>query len=157
MSETSAIAASRGQGKKNTYMAGVGSFERRWLLVDATDRPLGRLAAQLAVVLQGKHRPIYTPHLDTGDFVIVTNAVKVGISGNKRQTRMLTRWTGYPGGLRQTPLGKLVEAKPEMALRLAVRRMLPKGRLGKAMIKKLKIYRGAEHPHGAQSPQPVKF
>ena len=140
-----------------TYMAKTGELTRRWLLVDATDKPLGRLSTRIATVLQGKHRPTWTPHIDTGDFVIVTNVDKIKVTGDKRRTKLLHKWTGYPGGLRHVPLGEMLDRKPEMVLRLAVRRMLPKGRLGKKMFGKLKIYRGAKHPHGAQSPQPANF
>jgi large subunit ribosomal protein L13 len=140
-----------------TYMAKAGELTRRWLLVDATDKPLGRLSTRIATVLQGKHRPTWTPHIDTGDFVIVTNVEKIKVTGDKRRTKLLHKWTGYPGGLRHVALGEMLDEKPEVVLRLAVRRMLPKGRLGRKMFGKLKIYRGAKHPHAAQAPEPAKF
>jgi len=148
-------AAAVGKGRQKTYMAKPGEAGRRWLLVDATDKPLGRLAAKLATVLQGKHRPTYTPHVDTGDFVVVTNVADMKITGNKRENKVYTKYTGYSGGLKEITLGELMKKKPQAALELAVRRMLPKGRLGRRMIKKLKAYRGSEHPHGAQNPEPV--
>jgi len=149
----STVVAARSTNRHRTFMAKPGEVPRKWLSVDATDRPLGRLAARIATVLQGKHRPAYTPHVDTGDFVLVTNVEKLKLTGNKRVTRTYTKWTEYMGGLREVPLGALMAKSPETVLRLAVRRMLPKGRLGKAMLKKLKVYRGLEHPHAAQSPQ----
>jgi large subunit ribosomal protein L13 len=148
----STVVATKSRNRHQTYMAKVGEIQRKWLLVDATDRPLGRLAVRLATVLQGKHRPTWTPHVDTGDFVVVTNLAKVKLTGNKRETDVHTKWTEYPGGLREITQGQLMAKSPETVLRLAVRRMLPKGRMGKAMLKKLKMYRGAEHPHAAQSP-----
>ena len=141
--------------RKKTYMAKTGEVNRRWLLVDATDRPLGRLAARLATVLQGKHRPTYTPHVDTGDFVVVTNCDRMKITGKKREQKTYTKYTGYAGGLKEITLGELMEKNSTVALELAVKRMLPKGRLGRQMIKKLNAYRGTEHPHSAQRPQPV--
>jgi len=153
----STVVAARSTRRHRTFMAKPGEVPRRWLAVDATDRPLGRLAARIATVLQGKHRPTYTPHVDTGDFVLVTSVEKLRLTGNKRTTSIYTKWTGYMGGLREVPLGAMMAKSPETVLRLAVRRMLPKGRLGKAMLKKLKIYRGTEHPHAAQSPQKAEL
>lgn len=134
-------------------MAKPGDVERKWLLVDATDKPLGRLAARLATILQGKHRATYTPHLDTGDFVVVTNVTKMKITGDKREGRVFGKYTGYPGGRRTATLGELMERNPVTVLKNSVRRMLPKGRLGHRMLGKLNAYRGAEHPHVAQKPQ----
>ncbi len=126
-----------------------------WHLVDAQDKILGRLAVRLAVILQGKHKPIYAPHVDTGDFVVVTNVEKVAITGNKIENRRHYWHTGWVGGLRSATLGERMAKKPEEVLRTAVRRMLPKSTLGRKMLKKLKIYRGPEHPHAAQLPQPL--
>ncbi len=151
----STTAAPRSKRRKKTYMAKTGEVERKWLLVDATDRPLGRLATKLAVVLQGKHRPTYTPHVDTGDFVVVTNCEKIRITGKKREQKIYTKYTGHPGGLKEISLGDLMKKNPGAALETAVRRMLPKGRLGRRMIKKLNAYRGEDHPHVAQKPEPV--
>ena len=153
----STVVAVKSRSRPSTYMAKPGQVPRQWLLVDASDRPLGRLATRLATVLQGKHRPTYTPHIDTGDFVIVTHVEALKLTGNKRQTETLTKWTGYMGGLREVTLGELMAKSPETVLRLAVRRMLPKGRLGKQMLKKLKIYRGLNHPHEAQAPQKLEL
>jgi len=149
----STTATARAKGKKNTYMAKTGEVERKWLLVDATDKPLGRLAARLATVLQGKHRPTYTPHIDTGDFVVVTNCEKLKITGNKLRDKVYTKYTGYPGGLKEITLGQLMEKNPAAVLESAVRRMLPKGRLGRRMFKKLNAYAGGKHPHEAQKPE----
>jgi large subunit ribosomal protein L13 len=136
-------------------MAKAGEVQRKWLLVDATDRPLGRLAARLATVLQGKHRPTYTPHVDTGDFVVVVNCDRIRITGNKRRDKVYTKYTGYSGGLKEITLGELMERNSAAALETAVRRMLPKGRLGRKMFKKLNAYRGSDHRHAAQKPEPV--
>jgi len=129
-----------------------GSIQRSWHVVDATDIPLGRLASHIAVVLMGKHRPEYTAHVDTGDFVIVINGEKVGITGNKALHKYKMRYSGYPGGLRTEPWGRVRDRRPEWLIEDAVKRMLPKNRLGRVMLKKLKVYRGAEHPHGSQRP-----
>ncbi len=143
------------KGKRKTYMAKPGEVEKKWLLVDAAEKPLGRLAARLATVLQGKHRPTYTPHVDTGDFVVVLNAEKMKITGNKRRDKVYSKYTGYSGGRKEITLGELMKKNPATVLELAVRRMLPKGRLGRRMIKKLHAYRGEKHRHAAQKPQPV--
>lgn len=135
-----------------SYMAKAETFERRWVAVDANGLVLGRLAVEIAMRLMGKHRPQYTPHCDTGDFVVVTNCEKVVITGQKKQQSTHATYSGYPGGLRTETLGSLLERHPERVLRLAVKRMLPKTRLGRAMLKKLKIFAGAEHPHAAQQP-----
>ncbi len=141
---------------KTTYPK-VDEIPRNWHLVDARDQVLGRMAARVARVLMGKHRPIYTPHLDTGEFVVVVNAEKVKVTGRKKEDRMLRYHTGYIGGLREIPLGKMLEDKPAEAVRLAVRRMLPKTKLGRQMLTKLKIYAGENHPHEAQNPQPLDW
>ncbi len=130
-------------------------IQRSWLLVDAQDRPLGRVASQIAKLLMGKHKPYYEPHLDTGDFVVVVNAEKVYVQPRKKLQKIYYRHSGYPGGLKVTPLAEMLMRKPEEVLRIAVRGMLPKNSLGRKMLRKLKIYAGSEHPHQAQRPQPV--
>lgn len=137
-----------------TYMAKETDIERRWLVIDATGMPLGRLASRIALILRGKHKPEFTPHVDCGDFVVVVNADKVTLSGKKATDKILYWHTGYPGGLKQQTYGSLMASNPEKAIMLAVRRMLPKNRLGRKMIKKLKVYAGPEHPHAAQKPVP---
>jgi large subunit ribosomal protein L13 len=129
---------------------------RIWRHVDADGQRLGRLATEIATVLMGKHRPEYTPHVDTGDFVIVTNVDKLVMTGRKGEQRLKSRYTGHPGGFYTTTFGELLEKKPEFLLEDAVKRMLPKGALGRQMIKKLRCFRGAEHPHAAQQPIPLK-
>ncbi len=136
-----------------TYMAKPGEVDTKWWLVDAQDKIVGRLASEIAVILMGKHRPTYTPHVDTGDFIIVVNAEKVAFSGNKWTQKTYTRYTGYPG-LRVQTAEEVLDRKPEQILREAVRRMLPKNRLGRQMLSKLKIYVGPDHPHQAQQPEP---
>jgi large subunit ribosomal protein L13 len=138
-----------------SYMAKKGEVDQNWHLVDAEDQVVGRLASRIARVLMGKHRPEYTPHIDTGEFIVVTNAAKVRFTGRKAENKRYYHYTGYPGGLRERTVSDLLERKPEEVLHLAVRRMMPKTRMGRAMIKKLKIYPGAEHPHAAQNPQPL--
>jgi large subunit ribosomal protein L13 len=125
---------------------------RRWRHVDADGRVLGRLASEIATVLMGKHRPQYTPHVDTGDYVIVTNASKVVMTGKKAEQNMRARWSGYPGGRRSESYGSLRQRRPELLIEEAVKRMLPKTPLGRNMVKKLKVYRGPEHPHVSRSP-----
>ena len=136
-----------------TYSPKPGEIERHWHVIDATDVVLGRLAVQIATLLRGKHKPIYAPHLDTGDFVIVINADKVALTGNKRETKVAYRHSGYPGGLRATKYSDLLEKHPERAVEKAVKGMLPHNTLGRQMLSKLKIYAGPEHPHAAQQPQ----
>lgn len=143
--------------KAKTYMAKKEGVERNWFLVDATDIPLGRLASQVATLLRGKHKPIFTPHVDTGDYVVVINAEKVKLTGNKATNKFRYRHTGYLGHLKAISYGELREKKPELLVREAVRRMLPKNRLGRKMLKKLKVYRGSEHPHQPQKPQLLKL
>jgi large subunit ribosomal protein L13 len=136
-----------------TYQAKKDEVTRDWYLYDADGKVLGRLAAEIAHRLRGKHKPVYTPHTDTGDFVIVVNAAKVRLTGKKLTDKIYYHYSGYPGGLRETPAGKLLQTSPEDALRFAVRGMLPKNSLGRAMLKKLKIYAGGEHVHEAQNPK----
>ncbi len=130
---------------------------RQWHLVDAKEVVLGRLASKVATILKGKHKPIYTPHLDTGDPVIVINADKVRLTGRKLEQKQYYRHSGYPGGLKVTTLDKLLQDKPERIIRMAVKGMLPKNSLGRQMLSKLKVYAGAEHPHEAQAPQPLEI
>jgi large subunit ribosomal protein L13 len=140
-----------------TYTAKAGEIQHGWYVVDAQDKVLGRLAAQIAVRLRGKHKPQYTPHVDTGDYIVVVNAAKVRVTGRKPERKIYYRHTEFPGGLRQTNFAKLQAKKPERVLQLAVKGMLPKGPLGYAMIKKLKIYAGATHPHSAQQPKALEI
>ncbi len=133
-----------------TYVAKEQEISKRWYLVDAKDRVLGRLATQIAMRLRGKHKPIFTPHADTGDFIVVINANKVMLTGRKWDKKIYYRHTGYIGGLKEITAKKLLEKKPEDILRFAVRGMLPKNSLGRRQLKKLKIYSGSEHPHEAQ-------
>lgn len=142
---------------RQTYMAKPGEVERAWRVVDAEGQPLGRVASSVATVLMGKHRPEYTPHIDTGDYVIITNAEKVALTGSKAQQRYRTWYTKYPGGLKTETYESLRRRRPESLVEEAVRRMLPKNRLGRRMLKKLKVYRGAEHPHQAQQPVPMEI
>lgn len=138
--------------RRQTYFAKGGEVEQKWRVIDAEDVPLGRLAAEVAVVLMGKHRPEYTPHVDTGDYVIILNAGKIGLTGRKAERKLKMRYTGYPGGLKAETFGRVRERHPERLVEDAVRRMLPKNRLGRVMLKKLKVYPGSEHPHQAQQP-----
>ena len=140
-----------------TYVAKEHEIEKKWYLVDAQDMILGRLATQIAIRLRGKHKPIFTPHADTGDFVVVINADKVSLTGNKWDNKMYYRHTGYMGGIKQVSAKKLIEKKPDQVLYMAVKRMLPKNSLGRRQLKKLKIYAGSEHPHSAQNPQLIKM
>lgn len=139
---------------QKTFVAKTGQVERKWHLVDGTDQVLGRLASDIAMILMGKHRPDYTPHVDCGDYVVVTNVEKIKMTGNKMAVRHFTWFTGYPG-LKLESYGDRQERKPEDLLYHAVRRMLPKNLLAAHMLKKLKIYTGPEHPHQAQEPQPI--
>lgn len=136
-----------------TFMAKPGEIERKWYVVDATDKTLGRLASEVAAILRGKHKPIYTPFVDTGDHVIVINAEKVRLTGKKLQNKKFVYHTGYPGGLKEIDYRTLLRTKPERAIEIAVKGMIPHNRLGRKMIKKLKVYRGPEHPHQAQKPE----
>jgi large subunit ribosomal protein L13 len=142
------------QAHRATQSAKAVDVERRWYVVDAKDQVLGRLATRLATVLRGKHKPIYTPHVDTGDYVIVVNAEHVKLTGNKREAKTYVRHTGWPGGFRSTTAKKVLEGPhPERVVEEAVKGMLPKNHLGRAMFEKLKVYAGAEHPHAAQKPE----
>jgi large subunit ribosomal protein L13 len=138
-----------------TFSAKPHEVQHDWLLVDAADKILGRLASQIAIRLRGKHKAIYTPHVDTGDFVVVVNADKLRVTGNKSQDKIYYRHTGYPGGIYETNFLKLQQRHPQRVLQKAVRGMLPKGPLGYAMLSKLKVYGGATHPHSAQQPKPI--
>ena len=140
-----------------TYQPKPGDVQRQWHVIDATDVVLGRLATQAATLLRGKHKPIYAPHVDTGDFVIVINADKVALTGNKKTQKLAYRHSGYPGGLRATPYSELLERHPEKAVEKAIKGMLPHTSLGRNMLKKLKVYAGPEHPHQAQSPEPFEI
>ncbi|MDP8911376.1 MAG: 50S ribosomal protein L13 [Actinomycetota bacterium] len=138
-----------------SYMARPLEVERKWYVVDADGRNLGRLATQIAVTLRGKNKPQYTPHVDTGDFVVVVNAEKVAVTGNKLEQKLYHRHSGYPGGLRSRTLRQQLDRQPAEVLRKAVKGMLPRNRLGRAQLGKLKIYAGPEHPHQAQAPKPL--
>lgn len=140
-----------------TFVAKESEIERKWYLVDAQDKVLGRLATQIAVRLRGKHKPIFTPHVDTGDFVVVVNAEKVALTGQKWDKKIYYHHTGYIGGLKEIVAKKLREKKPEDILRFAVRRMLPRNVLGRRQLKKLKIYIGPDHPHEAQKPEKLEI
>jgi large subunit ribosomal protein L13 len=128
---------------------------RGWHLVDANGLVLGRMAVRIATILMGKHRAIYSPHIDTGEFVVVINAAKVKLTGNKAQNRLVRHHSGWVGGLKERPAGKVLAEKPTELIMLAVRRMLPKTKLGRAMLSKMKVYAGADHPHVAQNPKPL--
>ena len=138
-----------------SFMAKPGEVDQKWWVVDGTDMVVGRLAGEIAMVLMGKHRPTYTPHVDTGDYVIVTNCEKVKFTGRKWEQKKYTWYTGYPG-LRSETAGERLEKRPELILREAVRRMLPKSKLGRQMLSKLKLFVGPEHPHQAQCPEPLE-
>jgi large subunit ribosomal protein L13 len=129
--------------------------QRKWYVVDATDKTLGRLASRIALYLRGKHKPEYTPHVDTGDYIVVINADKIKVTGNKTTDKIYYRHTGYPGGLKETPFDKLLAKYPERVVEIAVKGMMPKNPLGRAMLRKLKVYGGSEHMHSAQQPQPL--
>ena len=140
-----------------SYNAKASDIERKWYVVDAEGKTLGRLATEVATVLRGKHKPTYTPHMDCGDYVIVVNADKVEVTGKKRKEKIYKRHTGYPGGLREITFEKLIARKPEEIVRHAIKGMMPKGRLGRQMYKKLKVYAGPEHNHQAQKPEVLEF
>ena len=137
-----------------TYSPKPADIERAWLVVDADGAVLGRLATEVATLLRGKHKPIWAPHVDTGDHVIVVNAAKLAVTPRKADQKLYYRHSGYPGGLKQTNLAHMLERDPEKVVRLAVRGMLPKNRLGRSMLRKLRVYAGPTHPHAAQQPQP---
>ena len=140
-----------------TYSPKPGEVERKWYVIDATDIVLGRLASQTAILLRGKHKPQFAPHVDTGDFVIIVNAEKVHLSGNKREDKLAYRHSGYPGGLTATPYSELMEKRPERVVEKAIKGMLPHNTLGRQMASKLKVYAGPEHPHQAQQPVPYEI
>ncbi|MGH3568957.1 MAG: 50S ribosomal protein L13 [Pseudonocardia sp.] len=136
----------------STYSPKPGDITHAWHVIDATDVVLGRLATHAATLLRGKHKPTYAPHMDTGDFVVIINAEKISVSGNKRESKFIYRHSGYPGGLRRRSVGEMIEKYPDRLVEKAVKGMLPKNRLGRAMGKKLKVYAGPSHPHAAQKP-----
>jgi len=140
-----------------SFIAKPQDVERKWYVIDAEGKTLGRLATEAASILRGKRKPIFTPHIDTGDYVIVINAEKVEVTGKKRKEKIYKRHTGYPGGLKEVTFEKLQAKNPEEIIRHAVKGMMPDGRLGRAMYKKLKVYAGAEHPHTAQKPEVLDF
>jgi large subunit ribosomal protein L13 len=140
-----------------TYSAKPETVQRDWYVVDATDKVLGRLATEIARRLRGKHKPVYTPHVDTGDYIVVVNASKVAVTGNKEADKMYHHHTGFPGGIMSKPLAKMRETHPDRIIETAVKGMLPKNSLGRAMLKKLKIYNGPEHNHTAQQPKTLEL
>ena len=140
-----------------TYAVKASDIDRQWWLVDASDQTLGRLATRIATLLEGKHKPTYSPHLDTGDHVVVINAARIKVTGNKLLQKRYYRHSGYPGGLKQERLQTLMARRPALVIERAVKGMLPQNRLGRAMFKKLKVYSGADHPHQAQQPQAAEL
>ena len=140
-----------------TYVASIEDRDRQWVVVDAEGQTLGRLATRIADALCGKRKPTYTPHIDVGDFVVVVNAEKISVTGSKRTEKLYHRHSGYPGGLRSRTLTEMLEKRPEEVIRLAVKGMLPKNRLGRKQLTKLKVYAGPEHPHAAQKPQKLEI
>lgn len=143
--------------RRETTLAKAGDVQRQWKIVDAEGVSLGRLASDVAVVLMGKHRPEYTPHIDTGDNVIIINANKVGLTGTKAQHKLKYHYTGYPGGLKAETFGQVRDDKPERLIEDAVKRMLPKNRLGRHMLKKMKVFPGTEHPYASHQPETMKI
>ena len=143
--------------KMKSYIAKPAEVERKWYVIDAEDKTLGKIASEVASILRGKKKPIYTPHVDTGDYVIVINAEKVRVTGKKEEQKIYKSHSGYPGGLKETTLRELRAKKPEEIIRHAVKGMMPKGKLGRQMFKKLKVYAGPEHPHTAQNPEEWTF
>ena len=140
-----------------SYMASPATIERKWYVVDATGYTLGRLASEIAKVLRGKNKPTFTPHIDTGDYVIVVNAEKIKVTGKKLDQKVYYRHSDYVGGFKSNTLKEMLDKKPEMVIELAVKGMLPKGPLGRQMLKKLSVYAGPEHPHAAQKPETLTF
>lgn len=140
-----------------TYSPKPSEIERAWHVVDATDLPLGRIASEIAQVLRGKHKPTYAPHMDTGDFVVVVNAEKVAVTSDKSQSKIYYRHSGYPGGIKAETFESLRDRRPEAIVERAVRGMLPKNKLGRQMLRKLKVYAGPDHPHEAQKPEVLEF
>jgi large subunit ribosomal protein L13 len=141
---------------EKTYVTKAGDIEREWIVLDASGQTLGRLATRIATMLRGKHKPLYAPNLDTGDFVVVVNSGKIAVTGNRPDDKLYRRHTGYPGGLKAITLRRMLEIHPERVIRFAVKGMLPKNKLGRQMLKKLKIYADAEHPHAAQQPRTLE-
>jgi large subunit ribosomal protein L13 len=141
----------------STYMPKPGEVAAKWHVVDATDQVLGRLAARVSLILQGKHKPTYTPHVDTGDFVVVVNADKVKVTGRKADVLEYQTYSRYPGGQKTYSYKRMIELHPEKLVELAVRRMLPKNKMGRNILGKLKVYKGGQHPHSAQQPKELKF
>jgi len=150
-------AVSRRSHVMKTYVANPTDRERSWVLVDAEGQTLGRLATLIADTLRGKRKPTYTPHIDVGDFVVVVNAEKISVTGKKRTDKKYYRHSGYPGGLKSRTLEEMLERRPEEVIRIAVKGMLPKNRLARRQITKLKVYAGPDHPHAAQQPQPLEI
>ena len=140
-----------------SYIAKPADIDHKWYVIDAEDKTLGKLAAEVAMILRGKKKPIYTPHVDCGDYVVVVNAEKVAVTGKKENQKIYRSHSGYPGGLKETTLAELRAKKPEEIIRHAVKGMMPKGKLGRQMFKKLKVYAGPEHPHAAQNPEEWTF
>ncbi len=140
-----------------TFIAKKEDVQRDWHVIDATDKVLGRMASRIAMILQGKTKPTYTPHVDTGDFVVVTNAEKIKLTGNKMDEKVYYTHSGYPGGFKEIPIKKWMEKHPDRIVNLAVKRMLPKTKLGSAMLKKLKVYAGSDHSHEAQQPKTLEM
>ena len=140
-----------------TYVATPATRQRDWYVVDAEGRTLGRLATRIADALRGKRKPEYTPHVDTGDFVVVVNAEKITVTGNKLESKRYYRHSGYPGGLRSRTLGEMLDRRPEEVIRKAVKGMMPRNKLGRAQLTKLKVYAGPDHPHAAQQPKPLEI
>ena len=151
------IPVGRKESEMKSFIAKPHEVERKWYIIDAEGKTLGRLASEAASILRGKKKPIFTPHVDTGDYVIIINAEKVEVTGNKRQDKIYRRHTGYPGGLREINFEKLQAKKPNEIIKHAIKGMLPKGRLGRQMYKKLKVYSGPEHKHAAQKPEVWNF
>jgi len=139
-----------------SYVAKTGEVDQKWVLIDAEGQILGRMASKIAMILMGKTKPIYTPHVDTGDFVVVVNAGKIEVSGKKAETKEYQHYTGHPGGQKTVSYAELLEKRPERVIELAVRRMLPKNKLGVKMLKKLKVFGGPEHDHAAQKPEKIE-
>lgn len=140
-----------------SYRANPGTVEQKWYVIDAAGKPLGRVASQVASILRGKHKPVFTPNVDTGDYVIIINAEKVLLTGKKLDQKMMRKHSFYPGGLKETPYREVLAKKPELAFTEAVRRMLPTGVLGRQVAKKLKVYKGENHPHAAQNPEVLEL
>ncbi len=140
-----------------TFIAKKEDVQRDWYVIDATDKVLGRMASRIAMILQGKTKPIYTPHVDTGDFVVVTNAEKIKLTGNKMNEKVYYSHSGYPGGFKEIPIKKWMDKHPDRVVNMAVKRMLPKTKLGRAMLKKLKVYAGQDHSHEAQQPKTLEI